>query len=203
MSGITIRLATAADLETINEIYNHYVINSTCTYQTEPENMDARRTWFAAHGERHPITVAEEAGQIVGWGSLSRFHARAAYSCTVENSIYVNPRQLRRGIGRMLLNDLIDRARRSGHHTIIAGIDAEQTPSVAIHAAMGFEKVALLKEVGFKFDRWLHVIYMQKMLNSPPPFQPSSESPAPPLSPVPATRDTDSPGWSPAESQSS
>jgi phosphinothricin acetyltransferase len=164
MSGITIRLATAADLETINEIYNYYVLNSTCTYQTEPETMDARRAWFAAHGERHPITVAEEAGKIVGWGSLSRFHARAAYSRTVENSIYVDPRQHRRGIGRALLTDLIDRARRLGHHTIIAGIDAEQTPSVAIHAALGFEKVALLQEVGFKFDRWLHVIYMQRML---------------------------------------
>ncbi len=60
MSGITIRLATAADLQAINEIYNHYVLNSTCTYQTEPETMDARRAWFAAHGEKHPITVAEE-----------------------------------------------------------------------------------------------------------------------------------------------
>jgi phosphinothricin acetyltransferase len=164
MSGITIRPATTADLETINEIYNYYVLNSTCTYQTEPETMEARRAWFAGHGEKHPTTVAEEAGQIVGWGSLSRFHARAAYSRTVENSIYVDPRQLRRGIGRALLNDLIDRARQIGHHTIIAGVDAEQAPSVAIHAALGFEKVALLQEVGFKFDRWLHVIYMQRML---------------------------------------
>ena len=164
MSGITIRPATTADLETINEIYNYYVLNSTCTYQTEPETMDARRAWFAAHGEKHPITVAEDAGQIVGWGSLSRFHARAAYSRTVENSIYVDPRQHRRGIGRALLNDLIDRARSLGHHTIIAGIDAEQAPSVAIHAVMGFQNVALLNEVGFKFDRWLHVIYMQRML---------------------------------------
>ncbi len=82
----------------------------------------------------------------------------------MENSIYVDPRQQRRGIGRALLTDLIDRAVRLGHHTIIAGIDAEQAPSAAIHAAMGFEEVALLKEVGFKFGRWLHVIYMQKML---------------------------------------
>jgi phosphinothricin acetyltransferase len=82
----------------------------------------------------------------------------------VENSVYVDYRLHRRGIGRLLLADLVDRARALGHHTIIAGIDAEQTPSVAIHAAMGFVRVALLNEVGFKFDRWLHVIYMQKML---------------------------------------
>ncbi|MDB5322811.1 MAG: pat [Phycisphaerales bacterium] len=164
MAAITIRPATAADLDTINEIYNHYVLHSTCTYQTEPETIEARQAWFANHGPPHPITIAEQSGHIVGWGSLSRFHARAAYGRTVENSVYVDPNHHRRGIGRALLADLIDRARQLGHHTIIAGIDAEQTPSVAIHAALGFEQVALLKEVGFKFDRWLHVIYMQKML---------------------------------------
>ena len=164
MDGITIRLATAADLPSINDIYNHYVLNSTCTYQTAPETIEARHAWFTAHAPPHPITVAEHSGHIVGWGSLSRFHARAAYSRTVENSVYVHPDHQRQGIGRALLTDLIDRATALGHHTIIAGIDAEQTPSVAIHAAHGFEQVALLKEVGFKFNRWLHVIYMQKML---------------------------------------
>jgi phosphinothricin acetyltransferase len=164
MGDITIRPATAGDLDAINDIYNHFVLHSTCTYQTEPETIEARRAWFANHGEKHPITVAEQDGRVVGWGSLSRFHARAAYSRTVENSVYVDHRQHRKGIGRVLLHDLIDRARRLGHHTIIAGIDAEQTPSVALHAAAGFENVALLKEVGFKFERWLHVIYMQKML---------------------------------------
>jgi phosphinothricin acetyltransferase len=82
----------------------------------------------------------------------------------VENSVYVDPLLHRRGIGRLLLNDLIERAGVLGHHTIIAGIDAEQTASVAIHAATGFVRVALLNEVGFKFGRWLHVIYMQKIL---------------------------------------
>jgi len=164
MGTIVIRDATASDLEAINEIYNHYVLTSACTYQTEPETMDARRAWFANHGAQHPVTVAVDGDRIVGWGSLSRFHARAAYSRSVENSVYVDHRQQRRGIGRLLLADLIERAKRLGHHTIIAGIDAEQAPSVGLHQAMGFEKVALLKEVGFKFGRWLHVIYMQKML---------------------------------------
>jgi phosphinothricin acetyltransferase len=164
MAGITIRPATAADLEAINDIYNHYVLHSTCTYQTEPETIEARRAWFAHHGAAHPVTVAEQSGRVVGWGSLSRFHARAAYGRTVENSVYVDPQLHRQGIGRALLIDLIDRARDLGHHTIIAGIDAEQAASIAIHAALGFTQVALLREVGFKFDRWLHVIYMQRVL---------------------------------------
>lgn len=164
MGTIVVRDATASDLEAINDIYNHYVLTCTCTYQTEPETMDARQAWFANHGPNHPVTVAVDGDRIVGWGSLSRFHARAAYSRSVENSVYVDHRQQRRGIGRLLLADLINRAKRLGHHTIIAGIDAEQIPSVGLHHALGFEKVALLNEVGFKFERWLHVIYMQKML---------------------------------------
>jgi phosphinothricin acetyltransferase len=164
MFGIAIRLATAADLERINEIYNHYVLHSTCTYQTEPEPIEGRQAWFAAHDDRHPVTVAEEDGRVVGWGSLSRFHPRAAYGRTVENSVYVDPALHRRGIGQALLLDLIDRARRLSHHTIVALIDAEQTPSVAIHEKLGFERVGLLKEVGFKFERWLHVIHMQRLL---------------------------------------
>jgi phosphinothricin acetyltransferase len=165
MGDLTIRLAEAGDLGGINDIYNHYVLCSTCTYQTEPETMEARRAWFEGHGEKHPITVAVDgAGRVVGWGSLSEFHERAAYARTVENSVYVHPEAQRRGIGRALLADLIERARELGHHTIIAGIDAEQEASVGLHAAMGFERVALLREVGFKFGRWLHVIYMQRMV---------------------------------------
>jgi L-amino acid N-acyltransferase YncA len=164
MGEITIRLARESDLQRINAIYNHYVVSSTCTYQTEPETAEARRTWFEGHGPAHPITVALIDHQVVGWGSLSRFHPRAAYGMTVENSIYVDHQQQRRGIGQALLEDLIARARQLGHHTIIGLIDAQQGGSVALHAKLGFVQVALLKQVGFKFDRWLDVIYMQLIL---------------------------------------
>ena len=166
MSSLTLRPATVADLAEINAIYNHFVLHSTCTYQTEPETAEARVAWFANHGPKHPITVGEIGGKIVGWGSLSRFHPRAAYGRTVENSVYVQPNHHRRGIGRALLLDLIERAAALEHHTIIAGIDAEQTASVALHAQAGFVQVGLLKEVGFKFGRWLDVIYMQRILNA-------------------------------------
>jgi L-amino acid N-acyltransferase len=165
MPRIQIRPATADDLVAINEIYNYYVLNSTCTYQTEPETMEARRAWLADHDAKHPVTVAHlEDGLLVGWGSLTLFHRRAAYGRTLENSVYVHHEHHRQGIGRAILRDLIDRAKALSHHTIIALISADQSASVALHAEEGFVQVALLKEVGFKFERWLDVVYMQKML---------------------------------------
>jgi L-amino acid N-acyltransferase len=164
MAEPLIRLATANDLVAINDIYNYYVLNSTCTYQEELEPIEGRRSWFAKHGEKHPATVALLDNQIVGWGSLSPYHARSAYRNTVENSVYVHHEFHRKGVGSVLLKDLIDRSRAIGHHTIIAGIDGEQKASLAIHEKFGFEKVAHLRQMGFKFDRWLDVIYMQLML---------------------------------------
>lgn len=160
----TIRKATNADLPAINDIYNHYVQHSTCTYQEEPEPMADREQWFHHHGELHPVIVAAAGDRIVGWGSLSAYHKRSAYRRTVENSVYVHPEHHRRGIGSLLLQDLIRRTRELGHHAIIAGIDGEQTASVALHARFGFEKVGHLKAVGFKFGRWLDVIYMELRL---------------------------------------
>jgi phosphinothricin acetyltransferase len=166
MPDVTLRLATPADLPAINEIYNHFVLHSTCTYQTEPETAEGRAAWFARHGPLHPVTVAQREGTIVGWGSISPFHARAAYGHTVENSVYVHPDWHRKGIGRAILMDLIQRTAAIGHHTIIALIDADQAASVALHAALGFARVGHLREVGHKFGRWLDVQYMQLILSS-------------------------------------
>jgi phosphinothricin acetyltransferase len=162
--AITVRPATAADLAAINDIYNHYVLHSACTYQEALESPEGRRQWFGEHGEKHPVIVAEADGQVVGWGSLSAYHPRTAFRHTVENSVYVHHQQHRRGIGALLLRELIARARCLGHRAIIAGIDAGQPASVALHAKFHFEKVGHLKQVGFKFGRWLDVIYMELLL---------------------------------------
>ena len=159
-----IRLARASDLAAINAIYNHYVLHSTCTYQVTPETDEARRAWFESHGEKHPVTVAEIDGEVAGWGSLNRYHPREAYARTVENSIYIRHDSHRRGIGRALLADQIERARQLGHHTILAGISAEQAASVALHQAFGFQKAAHLRELGWKQGQWLDVIFMQLIL---------------------------------------
>lgn len=164
---LQIRPAAPHDLHAINDIYNHYVLHSTTTYQTEPETLNDRCDWFEGRGPAHPVTVAEVGGKILGWGALSPFHPRAAYHHTVEDSIYVCRNELRKGIGRALLADLIERAAQLGHRTIIAGIDTEQVGSIALHGKFGFEQVAHLHEVGFKFGRWLDVVYLQLLLARP------------------------------------
>src|SRR5258706_3363300 len=137
---MNIRLAKPDDLPTINSIYNHYVLNSTCTYQLAPETIEDRQKWFANHGQKHPITVAELDGKVIAWGSLSKFHPRAAYANTVENSLYVHPDHRRPKIASALLADQIDPARKIGHHTILAIIDSDQPGSIALHERFGFAK---------------------------------------------------------------
>lgn len=166
-TSYVIRSAAESDLAAINDIYNHYVLHSTCTYQEEPESIRERRRWFRHHGDKHPVIVAIAGRQVVGWGSLSAFHARCSYRHTVENSVYVHPQHLRRGIGSLLLRDLIVRARRLGHRAIIAAIDGEQTASVVLHKRFDFEKVGRFKQVGIKFGRWLDVVYMELILDGP------------------------------------
>jgi phosphinothricin acetyltransferase len=164
VSEVHVRLARLDDLPTINAIYNHYVLTSTCTYQIEPETEEARREWFEQRTETHPVTVAEVDGEVVGWGSLSPFRPRAAYRHSVESSVYIRHDMHRRGIGRALLTDLIDRARALGHHSIIGGASADQAPSLALQESLGFREVARFREVGSKFGRWLDVVYSQLML---------------------------------------
>lgn len=165
-ASYTIRPATESDLVAINDIYNHYVLHSTCTYQEEPEPIESRRQWFGHHGDKLPVIVAEAGGQVVGWGSLSAYHPRSAYQHTVENPVYVHHQHHRHGVGSLLLQELIIRARNLRRRAIIAVIDGEQTASVALHAKFQFEKVGHFKQVGFKFNRWLDVIYMELILDA-------------------------------------
>lgn len=164
MERIALRAATTADLDAINDIYSHYVLTSTATYQITPEPIEGRHAWFAAHGESHPVIVAEVAGAVRGWAALSPFHTREAYQHTVEDSVYVHHDDHRRGLGAALLEELITLARRHGHHAIIAHIDSEQAPSLALHERFGFARVGELRAVGYKFGRWLDVVCMQRML---------------------------------------
>jgi L-amino acid N-acyltransferase len=161
---VTLRLATELDLSTINDIYNHYVLRSTCTYQEQPEPLSGRYRWFSEHDARHPVVVAEHGRQVVGWGSLSPYHRRSAYRNTVENSVYVHADWQEKGIGSLLLGDLVKRARTLGHHVIIAVIDADQAHSVHLHTKFKFQRAGHLQQIGFKFGRWLDVIYMELLL---------------------------------------
>jgi L-amino acid N-acyltransferase len=169
VSPFTVREARVADLESIDRIYDHYVLHSTCTAQFEPAGMQARTEWFAEHDARHPIVVAEaEPGVVLGWGSLSVYNRRAGYGDTVEDSVYIAHDARRRGVGSGILEHLVRRAGKLGHHTIVAGISGDQDPSVALHAKHGFVEVGRMREVVCKFGKWLDVIYMQRDLTAPP-----------------------------------
>jgi L-amino acid N-acyltransferase YncA len=164
MKNLSIRPALESDLAVINDIYNYYVVHSTCTYQTEASTLAERAQWFSEHPQPYFATVAEIDGEVVGWASLSRFHPRAGYAGTVENSVYVHPSRHRQGIGRALLADLIRRGKEAGFHTIVAIISADQIPSVKLHESFGFTPAGRVSEVGNKFNRWLDVAYLQLML---------------------------------------
>lgn len=157
----TLRLAIAADLDAINAIYNHSVLYSTATYQTEASTDAERAAWFAAHGPQHPVIVAEVDGRAVGWGSLSPFHARAAFNRTVEESVYIHQDFHRRGIGKAILTELLTRAKALGHHRVLAAISGDQEASLALHESIGFTERGRLTEVGFKFGRWLDLVYLE------------------------------------------
>ncbi len=161
---VILRKSVVADLPAINAIYNHFVRFSTATYQTEPSIDAERAAWFAAHGEQHPVIVAEIDGRVVGWGSLSPFHPRAAFTRTIENSLYIHHDFHRRGIGKAILSDLLVRAKRLGHHRVIAAISGDQEPSLALHQALGFTERGRLTEVGLKFGRWLDLVYLEYRL---------------------------------------
>ena len=114
---VHIRNAKESDIGSINDIYNYYVLNSTCTAQTEPEPKEEREKWLREHTGKYVAVVAEWEGQVVGWGSLSKYHRRYAYWPTTEDSVYVKHDMVHRGIGRAILAELIKRARENGFHS--------------------------------------------------------------------------------------
>jgi phosphinothricin acetyltransferase len=166
----TIRPATEADLPAILEIYNDAVLTTTASYDYEPRTLEHRRQWFAERQrDRYAVFVAVElSGRVVGWSALNPYHARCGYRFTAENSVYVASDQRGRGIGKRLLGPLIEAARERGLHTIIAAIDSSNGASIRLHAGLGFETVGVFKQVGYKFNRWLDVTYMELILPGSP-----------------------------------
>ncbi len=161
-----IRPATTGDLSGILEIYNEAVLNTTATYDYEPRTLAQRAAWFEERTrEGYPVFVAVAgAGRVVGWSALNPFHARIGYRFTAENSVYVAADRRGQGLGKLLLAPLITGAQAKGLHAIIAAIDAENAASIRLHSTFGFEQVGHFKQTGFKFNRWLDVVYMERLL---------------------------------------
>ena len=161
-ADILIREAAESDADAIAEIYGHHVLNGTASYDLDPPRADFHRDkirWILGAG--WPFLVAEVEGQVAGYAYVSQFRDRAAYRFTAEDSIYVHPHQMGRGIGRSLLGTLIKRSAQYGFRTIIAVIGGAEPASTALHVKCGFREVGRLKGVGWKKERWLDSVYMQ------------------------------------------
>jgi phosphinothricin acetyltransferase len=165
MSGqITVREATEADVPSILDIYNHFILNSTATFDVEPQTLEERLQWYRETNDPYCAFVADSGGDVVAFGSLGPFRSKAAYRYTTENSVYVRPELHGRGIGRLLLARTVKVAKENGFRAIIARIAGDNPASVALHKRYGFEHVGTEREVGYKFERWIDVVVMQLTL---------------------------------------
>ena len=162
-----VRTALPTDVRAINAIYNHYVQTSTCTWHLTEETEEGRAAWLRNRGPAHPALVIELEGKVVGWGSLSTYNSRQGWSETVEDSVFIDQAQHGKGLGKLMLQELLRRAEGIGHSSVIARISGEQTPSLRLHASLGFEQAGLLRGVGHKFGQKLDCVYMLKTLRQP------------------------------------
>lgn len=160
-----VRQAVEADLPQMLTIYNDVILNTTAVYDYKPHTLAMRKEWFDTKQTAGiPIFVAVEGDDLLGFSSYGPFRAWAAYQYTVENSVYVDEKHRGKGIAKALLAPVIEDAKQQGKHTIVAGIDASNESSIALHRRFGFEEVARFREVGFKFDKWLDLVFMQLIL---------------------------------------
>ncbi|HEY8766485.1 MAG TPA: GNAT family N-acetyltransferase [Dehalococcoidia bacterium] len=162
---IRVRPATEADVPAIREIYNYEILHGTATFDTEPETLEDRLAWFRELQQSpYCVLAAEVDGETVGWGCLQPYRPRPAYRFTTENSVYVQQDWRGRGIGKAILRRLVAIARENGLRNIVAVIAEGHPDSEALHARYGFEHVGRLRKVGYKFEQWLDVVFMQLTL---------------------------------------
>lgn len=162
---LQIRPAQLSDCQAISSLYNYYVEHSTATFALEPEELVERETWLRQHLEHGlPVIVAELDSQVVAFASLSFYHQRCAYRQTVEASIYVGHDFLSLGYGRLLMKELMKLAEKGGFHAVLGLICSENTASIKLMLDFGFFEAGCLKQVGKKYDRWLDVAILEKIL---------------------------------------
>ncbi|MBB6252161.1 GNAT family N-acetyltransferase [Nitrospirillum iridis] len=169
--GVHIREANAADLPRIVTILNEAIIHTTAVWSLEPTSVAARTPWLADRQARgFPVLVATPGpdalpGEVLGFASYGDFRPFAGYLHTVENSLYVDEAARGRGVGTALLSALLARATAARLHVMIAGIEASNLTSIRLHQRFGFQETGRLRQVGRKFDRWLDLVFLQKILS--------------------------------------
>jgi L-amino acid N-acyltransferase YncA len=162
--ALAIRLVDRTDAEAIRSIYNVEVATSTVTFDLVPRTLAEQVAWIDEHAGAHPAVVALDGATVVGFGSLSPYRNRPAYATSVEDSVYVHRDHRGRGVGRLLLEELVGRGRDHGFHAVVARIVGGHEASIALHRGCGFETVGVEREIGRKFQRWLDVVLMQRLL---------------------------------------
>lgn len=162
---IAVRPAAEADLPAILALHNHHIVHTLSIWRYAPVDLAERQAWFQERlSKGYPVLVADEGGEAVGYASYGPFRTGEGYGRTVENSIYVRQDRQGRGIARTLMQALITEAQNQGRHTMMAGIGLPNGASVRLHESLGFVEVGRLKEVGWKFDRPLDLLLMQRIL---------------------------------------
>ena len=169
---LKIRHATEDDLPAILDIYNDVILNTTAVYSEKPHTLQMRLDWYRDRvSSNFPVYVAEMDGAVAGFSSFGHFRVWPCYRYTVEVSVYVERYYRGKGISKILLGALIDRAGEMNIHAIIAGISADNQISIRLHESFGFTEVAHFKEVGYKFNRWLDLKFFELTIeNTPAPI---------------------------------
>jgi len=160
-----IRDAVVEDLPGMLAIYNQVIATSTAIYTDRATTLEDRHGWWTLRvSQGYPVLVAVEDDGVVGFASFGDFRAWPGYRFTVEQTVHVRADRRGRGVGSALLAPLCDRPGALGKHVMVAGVDAENLPSLRFHERHGFTRVAHFRQVGFKFDRWLDLIFLQRFL---------------------------------------
>ena len=163
---IILRDAVESDLPAILEIYNDIILTTTSIYSEEPHTLQMRLDWFNERNQAgFPIIIAEQNGVLAGFATYGKFRIWPCYRFTVEHSVYIHKNHRGQGISKILLQEIISLAKTAGMHALIAGIDSENEISIQLHLKFGFARVAHFKQVGFKFNRWLDLIFLEMILD--------------------------------------
>lgn len=164
---VEIRTATISDLPDILYIINHSITTSSSDYRYDTINMEELERWYNRHKiHENPVFVAATNNLVVGYATYSQFRERIGFQYSVEHSIYCHHDYQGKGIGRLLMNELIAYAKEQKIHTMVACIDSDNTNSIAFHKKLGFQQAGQMKEIGYKFGRYLDMTFMQLMLNN-------------------------------------
>lgn len=165
MTNLTIRPAKSGDLDKILEIVNRSILHTTANYNYDIQTLEIQTKWFEDKKTKNmPVVVADLDGEVVGFGSYGQFREKIGYQYTVEHSVYVVDNVIGKGIGTKLLTELIRLAKEQGFHVMIGAIDGDNKGSIAFHEKFGFTAIGTIREVGYKFDHWLDLVFMQLIL---------------------------------------